>query len=168
MKISMMVIIIVTTLFCLLPYVWFIMSGQTSIKKKEKQFIKIIKDLNLSFEIKEQWNNNFIGFCQQKNVLIFIKLNNQEHKLFNIELKQIKSCQILATAQTLVKDNKSVSKLRGLDLELIMQANQAPLILNFYDSNEEFTEDLELKRAQKWESLINQNTLKPIVPPKAA
>lgn len=168
MKISMTVIIIITTLFCLLPYVWFIMSGQTTLKKKEKQFTNIIKDLNLSFDIKEQWNNNFIGYCQAKNVLIFIKLNNEEHKLFTIELKHIKNCQIHATTQMLVKDNKSVSNLDTVDLEVIMQGNQAPLILNFYDSNEEFTEDLELKRAQKWEALIKQNTLKPIVPSKAA
>jgi hypothetical protein len=144
------------------------MSGQTTIKKKEKQFTNIIKDLNLSFDITEQWNNNFIGYCQIKNVLIFIKLNNQEFSLFTVEINQLKSCQINATTQTLVKDNKSVSSLDTVDLEVIMQGNQAPLILNFYDSNEEFTEDLELKRAQKWEALIKQNTLKPIVPPKAA
>lgn len=168
MKISMMVMMIFTTLFCLVPYIWFIFIGQKNIKKKKKQFTNTIKDLNLSFTVKEQWNNNFIGYDESHNMLIFIKLNNQEFNILKIQLKLLKSCQINVTTQTIVNNHKSVSKLQSLDLELTMQSNDVPLILNFYDSQEEFSEDLELRRAQKWESLIKQNTLKPMVPPKAA
>lgn len=168
MKISMMVMMIFTTLFCLVPYIWFIFIGQKNIKKKKKQFTNTINDLNLSFTVKEQWNNNFIGYDESHNMLIFIKLNNQEFNILKIQLKLLKSCQINVTTQTIVNNHKSVSKLQSLDLELTMQSNDVPLILNFYDSQEEFSEDLELRRAQKWESFIKQNTLKPMVPPKAA
>jgi hypothetical protein len=168
MKISMTVVMIFTTLFCLLPYIWFIVQGHTNTQKKAKQFADVINTLHLSLTIMEQWNNKFIGYDKSQNTLVFLKLNNQEFNIYTVELKQLKSCYINVNTQTVVKDNKRVSKLQVLDLELTMHTAKAPIILNFYDCHEEFTEDLELSRAQKWESLIKQHQLKTIEPPKAA
>ena len=168
MKISITVVMILTTLFCLLPYVWFIMVGQINTKKKETQFTNIVKALQLSFTEKEQWNHNLMGYDKGQNTLTFIKLMNEEYKAVTIQLKQLKSCQIQIKTQALINDKKRASKLLTLDLELLMKTNEAPIILNFYNYQEEFTEDLELKRAQKWETLIEQAQLNTIEPPKAA
>lgn len=159
MKISMTVMIILTTLFCVLPFLWFMIIGKNNTKKKEHLFIDAIKGENLKFNIKEQWNNNFIGLDESQNVLMFIKLINQEASYLKIDLKQLKSCQINRKTREVKKEKKMESELQSLDLELAFVLKSDPITLNFYDINDEFSEDFELKRAEKWQTLIQQGIL---------
>lgn len=168
MKISMSVMIILTTLFCVVPFLWFMLIGKNATRKKEKLFKDAIKGENLSFNNKEQWNNNFIGLDESQNVLIFIKLVNQEANILKVDLKQIKTCQINRKTREFKKEKKMESELQSLDLELSIQSNGEPIALNFYDIVEEFSEDLELKRAEKWQTLIRQRSHISIFNKKAA
>jgi hypothetical protein len=38
-----------------------------------------------------------------------------------------------------------------------MKSNKASIILNFYDANNSYAEDFELKRIEKWIIIINNN-----------
>ena len=157
MKISISMIFIITTLFCLLPYLWFILIGKTNTKKQEKLFENAIKGENASLNTKEQWNNNFIGIDESKNILIFLKYINQEASFLKIDLNQIKSCQINSKTKDYHKEKKIETQLQTLDLELVISLKNETIILNFYDVNDSFSEDLEMKRAEKWQTLINKN-----------
>lgn len=168
MKLSMTVVIIFTTLSCVLPYLWFILIGKNNSKKNEKLFKDVIKGEDVSFNTKEQWNNNFIGIDESKNILMFIKLMNQEASFLKVDLNQLKSCQINRKTRDFKKEKKMESELQSLDLELTLSSKSETLILHFYDISDEFSEDLELKRAEKWQTLIQQSKLKSCSNKKAA
>ena len=159
MKISMSVMIILTTLFCVLPFAWFMLIGKNNARKKEKLFKDAVKNENLSFNTKEQWNNNFIGIDESKNILIFIKLINQETSVLKIDLKRLKSCQINRKTRDFKKENKMETELQSLGLELSFLMKSEINTLNLYDINDRFSEDLEMKRAEKWQTLIQQSKL---------
>ncbi|SDB31632.1 hypothetical protein SAMN03097699_0665 [Flavobacteriaceae bacterium MAR_2010_188] len=152
----MSVMIVLTTLFCVLPYLYFMLMGNYNTKKKEKLFKDAIKGENLTLNNKEQWNDSFIGLDESRNILIFIKLVNQEPTILKVDLKQITTCQINRKTREFKKEKKMESELQSLDLELTIQSKGEPITFNFYDIVEEFSENLELKRAEKWQTLILQ------------
>ena len=154
MKVSMSVMIIFTTLFCVLPFAWFMLIGKNNTRKKEKLFKNAVKNENLSLTNNEQWNNNFIGIDEAKNMLVFIKLINQEISVLKIDLKRLKSCQIDRETRDFKKDKKVETELQSLDLDLSFHLQSDSTRLNFYNINEQFSEDLEMKRAEKWQTLI--------------
>jgi len=159
MKISMSVMIILTTLFCVIPFAWFIPIGKINTRKKEKQFKDAIRDDHLSFNTKEQWNNNFIAIDESKKILMFIKLMNKETFILKIDLNQIKSCQINRQTRDFKKEKKIATELQSLDVEVTFLTKEEFVTLNFYNIKDEFSEAFELKRTEKWQALIQQSKL---------
>jgi hypothetical protein len=151
-----------------LPYLWFILIGKNNRNKNEKLLKDYIKAEDVSFNIKEQWNNNFIGIDESKNILMFIKLINQETSSLKIDLTQLKSCQINIKTKDFKKEKKIETELQSLDLELAFLFKSEIITLHFYSTNDEFSEDFELKRVEKWQTLIEQSRLKSILHKKVA
>jgi hypothetical protein len=94
MKVSISTIYIITPLFCVLPSIYFMLIGKNHTNKKDKLFNDTLKDENVSLRLIERWNNKFLGFNKSKNMLLFMKLLNQEVSILKIDLNQTKSCQI--------------------------------------------------------------------------
>ena len=157
MKISMSVMIVFTTIFCVLPFAWFMLIGKNNARKKEKLFKDAVKNDDLHFTTKEQWNNNFIGIDESKNILVFIKLINQETSILKIDLKRLKSCQINKKTRDFKREHRMETELQALDLELSFLLKNEITTLNFYDINDQLSEDFEMKRAEKWQTIIQQS-----------
>lgn len=154
MKISMSVIYTITTLLCVLPIIWLIIIGKSSAKKSTKLITNALKDKNLSPTKTEQWNKNFLGFDSNKNILIFIKIINEETNLIKVDLTTIKSCQI---NKDFKKDAKLEPKLQSLEIELFFTKKNESVTLNLYNIDDEYTQDSEVERAEIWQTLIKQN-----------
>jgi hypothetical protein len=168
MKISMSTIYIITTLFCVLPCIYFIFIGKKNTNNKDKLFKDTLKDENVSLSLTEQWNNKFLGFDESKNMLLFMKLMNQEVSLLKIDLNQIKSCQINKKTRDVKKENKMQTELQSLSLEFLFLKKNEIITFNFYDINDDFSQDLEIERADKWQTLIDQKKPKTSANRKAA
>lgn len=154
MKISMSLIIILTTIFCVLPYIWFVFIAKTKSNKIKNLINNALQREDVQFNTTEKWNNNFIGIEEAKNLLLFLKMNSQEIPFVRIGLDELKSCQIKIKSREYIKEKKRETELQSLDLELTYYTEKEPVILNFYDMNDEFTEDFEMKRIEKWQGLI--------------
>ncbi len=157
MKISMLTIYIITTLFCVLPCIYFILIGKNHTNKKDKLFKDTLKDENVSLSLTEQWQHKFLGFNKSKNMLLFMKLLNQEVSLLKIDMNQIKSCQINKKIRDVKKENKMQTELQSLSLESLFLKENEIITLNFYDINDDFSQDSEIERAEKWPTLIEHN-----------
>jgi len=168
MKISMDVMKIFVTLMIVLPYIWFIFMGKSATKKKEKIFNQLIKQEQLTLTSKEMWNYSIIGIDETKKIMLFIKLKNAQKDFFSINLNDVKSCQINKVTRDFKKDKNMVFELQTLDLQLRFISKKPDLILNMYDINENISQDLEMKRAEKWVTLIQQNIHKQVVRKTAA
>ncbi|MBK5214763.1 MAG: hypothetical protein JJE55_14010 [Flavobacteriaceae bacterium] len=156
MKISMSVVIILTTLCCVLPYIWFVFIAKNEAQKIKKLVKDAIKKENVSFNTKEQWHNNLIGIDETKNLLLFVKMNSQETPFVRIDFSELKSCRINIKSRDFKKEKKWETELQALDLELTFFSEKEAIILNFYDMNDDFTEYYEMKRIEKWQALIQQ------------
>lgn len=155
----MSVIHILTILFCVVPLIWIVLIGKNNNNKINKRFRDAIKRQNLSFSLKEQWSNNFIGFDASKNSLIFLKLHSEESSILKIDLDEVESCEIKIKSREFIKDKQKETVLELLDLELSFYNEGESIVLNFYDSNGDFSENYELDRAKKWQNLIEQYIL---------
>ena len=152
----MSVIHILTILFCVVPLIWIVLIGKNNNNKINKRFRDAIKRENLSFSLKEQWSNNFIGVDTSKNWLVFLKLNSEESSIQKIDLAEVESCEIKIKSREFIKDKQKETVLELLDLELSFYNEGESIVLNFYDSNGDFSENYELDRAKKWQNLIEQ------------
>lgn len=159
MKIPMLVMIIITTVLCLLPFVWFMLIGKNNTRKKEKLFKDALKAENVSLSNKEQWNNSFIGLDTSKNILVFIKMVDQAPTIHKIDISQIKNCDINRKTRDFKKDKKMESELQSLSLEITTHSDSEPITLLFYDINDQLQEDFEMKRAETWRELIQKNRM---------
>lgn len=160
MKISMSVMIIFTTVFCIFPFAWFLIMGKYNTKKIENKFKEAIKRENLNFNTKEQWNHNLIGIDASKNILAFMKLIDQEVSVIKIDLNQIKGCNINKQTREVKKEKKIETEMQSLHLELSFLMNSEITSLNFYDINDQLCEYFEMQRVEKWQTLIEQSKLK--------
>ncbi|MCZ4318763.1 hypothetical protein O4H26_07160 [Aequorivita viscosa] len=156
MKISMSVVIILTTLCCVIPYIWFVFIGKNDTQKLKKLIKNAVKKENVLFSIKEQWNNNLIGIEETKNCLLFIKMISPETPFLRIDISELQSCRINIKSRDYKKEKKWETELQALDLELTFFSEKEAIILNFYDMNDDFTEYFEMKRIEKWQALIQQ------------
>jgi len=154
MKISMSVVIILTTLFCVLPYIWFVFITKNNNNKYKKLIKDALKKENVSFSTKEQWNNNLIGIDESNYLLLFLKINSQETPFVRIDLSELKSCRINIKSRDYKKDNKRETELQALGLEFTFFSEKEPIYLNFYDMDDDFAEHFEMKRIEKWQALI--------------
>lgn len=163
MKISMDVMKIFVTLMIVLPYIWFILMGKSATKKKEKIFNKLLKQEQLTLTSKEMWNNSIIGINETKKIMLFVKLKDAQKDFFIISLNDVKSCQINKVKRDFKKDKKMEFELQKLDLELSFISKTPNVLLNFYDINDSLSQDFEMQRAEKWETLIQQNIQKQVL-----
>lgn len=152
----MSVIHILTILFCVVPLIWIVLIGKNNNNKINKRFKNAIKRENLSFSLKEQWSNNFIGLETSKNTLVFVKLDSEESAILKINLAEVKSCEIKIKSREYIKDKQKETVLELLDLELTFYNEGASIVLNLYDSNGDFSENYEVDRAERWQNLIEQ------------
>lgn len=156
MKISMSLVIIITTLFCVLPYIWFVFIAKNDAQKLKKIIADALKKENVSLSANEQWNKNLIGIDERKNLLLYTKMNSHETPFLRIDLSELQSCRINIKSRDYKKDEKRETELQALDLELTFFTEKDPIYLNFYDVNDDFAEFFEMKRIEKWQTLIQQ------------
>ena len=152
----MSVIHILTILFCVVPLIWIILIEKNNNNKIKKRFKEAIKRENLSFSLKEQWSNNLIGIETSKNTLVFVKLDSEEASILKINLAELKSCEIKIKSRAYIKNKQKEMVLEQLDLELTCHIKDGSIVLNLYDSNEAFSENYEVDRAERWQNLIEQ------------
>ena len=164
MKISESVVTILITILGILPFIWFTYIGRKNFGKSKKAIKEITKSEGLTLNEKEAWNYNFIGIDNSKGRLLFIKVKSTGNEVVNIDLNTIKTCQIDRSTRDYKRENKTETELQKLNLELMFHTKESNIVLNFYDINEQLSEDLELKRAEKWQALIlqiaNKNVIK--------
>lgn len=160
MKISTTLVTLVITLLGVLPFFWFMYIGKNATLKHKKMLAGIIESENLTLNQKEQWNNNLIGIDETKKVLLFLKLATSENQITKIDLHDIKSCRINKITRDFKKDKKIESELQMLNLDLTFASRKPDVTLNFYDIKDNFSEEFEMKRVEKWETLIKKHTNK--------
>ena len=155
MKISLILISTLLTLSVFFPLFLFIYNGFKNTSNIKKRMNSIIKNIGISYAEKEIWHNNFIGISNDKTKITYVHFKTDQPTISTIDLTEIKECHILKSQ---VKEKEKVIRLKNLDLEFIYKASNKPnVIINFFNLDEDLSEDYELKRVEKWQQIIKMS-----------
>lgn len=139
-----------------LPIYFLNKTGHTYLKKLKNKFNNIATSNNLKIDQKECWGITCIGIDSAQQKLLYKQgLENDAYTILN--LKDFVTCELLIE-ESHKRENKVITtKLNTLDLKLFGKQNKPSIILNFYDYDNNLVEDFELKRIDKWMSIIKAN-----------
>ncbi|WFO17960.1 hypothetical protein M601_010440 [Cellulophaga baltica 4] len=155
MDTSFITICLVLVGIIFIPFFLFNMSGKSA-SKKVKEAAKALSTKNkLTISQSELWGNSYIGIDEKEQKIVFLKFSENEIYERVVAISSIKDCMILEQRKFFKVKNNKDSHLEKLDLKITLKSGQ-PFELNFYDETLNYSEDFEVKRIEKWKSLINQ------------
>ena len=148
------VIGVVLVLTVLSPFVLHYISG----KRKEKRFLGELKAMagagKFHLNHFDSWRNNYaIGLSEETGILFYV--NRLKNLRSLVDLSEVADCRLSAVNRQVTGGNSSPVLVGRLDLVISYQdRNIKETVLEFFDSDEFITPDLELPVIRKWHELI--------------
>jgi len=134
------------------PLFLFIYNGFKNTSNIKHRIESLLKNNGIICTTKETWHHNFIGISNDNTKLTYVHFNTEQPKISTIDLTEIKECHILKSQ---FKERNKIIRLQNLDLEFIYKTSNKPHeIINFFNLDEDLSEDYELQRIEKWHKLI--------------
>ncbi len=149
MKIDFIIISGILVIISFLPFILFpllIIKGEKKFKRKFKEEASRL-GLNISYELK--WNNNRVGIDVLKRQFLLVQNFSTDFIIRQVDLNKV--CQIkLVTNNTEFKlQDKLMQTLSRVDLEFFENNAAGFITVNLFDYELNYTQDLEIKNAQK-------------------
>ncbi|MEB8327900.1 hypothetical protein OO009_00910 [Flavobacteriaceae bacterium KMM 6897] len=114
---------------------------------------------NIILTEQENWGNTFIGIDKEQKKILYMKFLEAQPTIHLIELSKIQACEIDSKVATVKTKIKKETILQKLNLKItFLNAKNVEAILNFYDAEEIYAEDFEMARAEKWNTIIKENS----------
>lgn len=148
---------LIVTLIVIVPFGWFIFTDKSARSKKKKNFHKIANEQGVKLTLVDYWNNICLGLDESENTLLYINQNMTETTVQKIELNDVRKCAINKTSTDYKNGNKQYSEMSRLDLEFTFVSNTAPTMICLYDRSDNFAQNQELERAEKWLAVVDKH-----------
>ncbi len=156
MDIFFIIISALLILAIFIPFLLFNKAGVDFVSSMTQKIDKEAKNNDLTIAQQEHWANNFIGLDTEKRKLLFMKFLETETHTIVVHLDNVIKCEVMQNMKDIKRSGKQESLLLKMDLKIsIINSTKEHEVLNFFDINLVSKEDLELKRAKKWVSIIN-------------
>ncbi len=154
MKTSLIIISALLVLSVFVPFFLFIYNSSKQSSKIKKQVKSITGSNNLNYSQYDIWHKNFIGITNNQSVT-YANFKNSTPILVQANFIDIESCNIIK--EYAAGKNKK-NHLKRLGLELVYKQQTKPhAFFEFFDVDEDVTEDFEMQRIEKWQTLIKQH-----------
>lgn len=153
MDISIVIVSLILVGSVFVPYYFFILAGNSETKKLKAKYMAAIAKNKLNVSQMESWGNSYIAIDSHQKKLFFMKVFETESKEQLVDLNKIKETKIIQTKKSVKTKNGVNDLLEKLDLEIFFVSGER-IALNFYDSNQIYVEDFELKRVEKWRTIV--------------
>lgn len=157
MFLSLNIVMFVVILIVVVPFAWFILADKLAIKKKKNAIHKIAQSQEVSLSEVEYWNNSCLAYDAQRNVLLYINIGDSETNVQKINLEDVRKCGINKLTKDYKNGDQHHSELVRLDLEFTFVTNLAPLSVTLFDVNDNFSQNQEMARADKWVKFVNEH-----------
>jgi hypothetical protein len=123
----------------------------------EKMHLDEAAKHSLTLTEKENWADCFIGIDPIENAVLFIKTSLDANHATVIQLADVKHCNVIKKIKPIKNKGKTENLLDRVALEFIYFGNnKLNTTLEFYHSDGDYREDFEMKRAEKWHTLVNK------------
>lgn len=157
MNLSLNIVMLVVILIVVVPFAWFIFAQKSAEAKQKKVFQKISKEHNVNLSVVEYWNNSCLGYDDHENTLIYINSSKSDKKIQRIELDDVRKCDINKISKDYKNGDKHYSEMSQLDLEFTFISNTQPVVITLYAVDDNFSQNRELERAEKWLAFIDKH-----------
>lgn len=129
-------------------------------KKKEKKLLQSILAIANNHHCKisqQEASEEFaIGLDEAENQLFFFKKTTDKEIAQHVNLKEIKSCKVIKAGAKTGNKDESYKTLDKLDLNFSFLDQKNPDIsFTFYNSDENFGLNGEIKMIEKWANIVN-------------
>lgn len=160
MKTSLVVISTLLVLSVFVPFIIFIYNGAKNTVSIKKQSLLLIKNNGIVYSEKDVWRKNFMAISNDNKILTYINFKQDKPFVNNISLIDVKQCHIIKNYNS--NSTNKVTSLKSLDLEFIYKSSSKPnVIINFFNIDNDLSEDFELQRIEKWHALIKNAISEP-------
>lgn len=165
MKIDLIVISAILVILVILPFVLIPYLQNGGNKKLQKKFREQATWFNLNPDITQQWNLNLAGIDSVQKKFLLVQSLDHGFVVEFVDLQKIKSSRVVITYLPMLVNGKKEEVLQRIDLEFSHQFIEEKQIVNVYDYDLNYTQDLEVKNANNLQEtiqkfLINQPVLK--------
>ena len=139
-----------------ISFLLFNKAGVDFVKSMTQKINEEAKNNGLTITQQEYWANNYIGLDTENRKLLFMKFLDTETQKTVVHLDDVIKCEVMQNIKNIKRNGKNEPLLLQLDLKIsIINSAKEQETLNFFDINLVSKEDLEMKRAKKWVSIIN-------------
>ena len=157
MYLSLNIVMLVVILIVVIPFTLFILADKSGKAKKRKQFQEVASAHNLKFSAVEYWNNSCVGYDDQENTLFYINTKDSVTRFQKVELDDVRKCTIHKTNKDYKNGDKHYSEMSRLDLEFTFVSNATPTVITLFSTEENFSQNQEIARAEKWLAFIDKH-----------
>ncbi|MDC6352715.1 hypothetical protein PP178_14230 [Zeaxanthinibacter sp. PT1] len=140
-----------------IPYYFLESNGRASRKQWQVTYHKAVNAHQLNIIMEEAWEQNYIGIDDQLKKLLFIKSYDSVKTDTVIDLNNLSQCKVIEVRKYPRVKDKKTEILERVDLELSFHHEENKLFLNLYDNKINFSQDYEIRRAEKWRQIISKH-----------
>lgn len=156
MKIDLIVISALLVILVILPFVLIPYLQNGGNKKLHKKFREQATWFNLNPDITQQWNLNLAGIDSVQKKFLLVQNLDHGFVVDFVDLQKIKSSKVVITYLPMLVNGKKEEVLQRIDLEFSHRFNEEKQLVNVYDYDLNYTQDLEVKNANSLQETIQK------------
>lgn len=154
MKLDILIVDAALIALVFLPYVLFIILGRREERKLKNKFLEEALKSQLKIEESDSWNKTIIGLDKEKCKILLVQKRKTGIAVELIDLKNVRASEILQEVQAVKIDTGNQNILQRIDLQLKLY-NNSTQIINLFNCEDSYSQDYEVKHAEKWSSKIS-------------
>lgn len=143
-----------------LPFVLLPLIQNSDKKKLQKKSAEESSKYGLNLDLKENWSMNFIGIDSTQKKLLWIQKLENDFITVCIDLSRVRSTKLIISEIDKKINGKPEKVLERIDLEFLF-FDEEKKMLNFFDYNVFYNQDMEVAHAKKWNELIQKQLIQP-------
>lgn len=160
MKIDILFVDLAMLSLVFIPYIFLVLLGRGNSKKMKNFFLAEAQKLELKPDEIQTWNQNIIGVDKTRRKLLFVQKRFDQLAVQVVDLACIRDSKVLVRYSPQKTNGQTVDVLQEASLELLGAGGNLKDKIVLYDANAVFSEDNELRHAEKWNRIIKE-LLKP-------
>ncbi|MEP6261995.1 MAG: hypothetical protein ABJ092_10490 [Gillisia sp.] len=149
MKIDFIVISGILVIISFLPFILLPVLGMKDHKNLLHSFKETSLTMGLNISFKLQWNTNIAGIDILKKQFLFIQKPENDLLISRVNLNEVNEVKLAIQNCELKLQDKVMQTLSRIDLQFYTHNSTEPVLVNVFDYDLNYTEDLEIKNAQK-------------------
>ncbi|HSI70489.1 MAG TPA: hypothetical protein VK941_09670 [Gillisia sp.] len=164
MKIDLIIISGLLVIISFLPFILIPLLRSREVEKFKNKFKEEALALGLNISYQLSWNTNMAGIDILKRQFLLIQNFNNEFTIQHVNLNSVQLIKLVTENRITVLNKKSIESLSRVNLEFYENNLIEPITVNLFNYDLNYTQDLEVKNAQKLVSELQKYVIaKPVL-----